>query len=174
MSKDRFGAARRSIASPLARGGGLAPAAIVAGMATPMTPHERRAFLLHGTRTAVLSTIRADGRPHAAPVWFTLDGDDVIFNTNAATVKGKNLARDPRATITVDEGAPPFSFVTMDGTVTLADNPPESLRWASEIGARYMGADVGEQFGRRNAVPGEYLVRFTPTRITAFADIAGD
>jgi PPOX class probable F420-dependent enzyme len=141
-------------------------------MATRMTDDERRQFLLSGTRTAILSTVRADGRPHAAPVWFTLDGDDVVFNTGADTVKGRNLSRDARAVLTVDDPEPPFSFVTMEGTVTLADNPPESLHWASLIGGRYMGADAGEQFGRRNAVPGEYLARFTPTRITAFAAMA--
>ena len=139
---------------------------------TPMTDDERRAFLLAGTRTAILSTVRADGRPHAAPVWFVLDGDDVLFNTGSDTVKGRNLARDARAVLTVDDEVPPFAFVIMDGTVSLADNPPESLTWATAIGSRYMGADVAEQFGRRNAVPGEYLVRFTPTRITARTGIA--
>jgi PPOX class probable F420-dependent enzyme len=136
-------------------------------MAKTMTDDERRAFLLAGTRTAIVSTVRADGRPHAAPVWFVLDGDDVLFNTGADTVKGRNLARDARTVLTVDDEVPPFAFVTLEGTVSLADNPPESLAWATAIGARYMGADVAEQFGRRNAVPGEYLVRFTPTRIVA-------
>ena len=136
-----------------------------------MTDEQRREFLLAGTRTAIVSTVRADGRPHAAPVWFVLDGDVVVFNTGAATVKGRNLARTGLATITVDDPTPPFAFVTMEGTVELADNPPESLTWATAIGDRYMGADLGEQFGRRNAVPGEYLVRFTPTRISALTGL---
>jgi PPOX class probable F420-dependent enzyme len=138
-----------------------------------MTDEQRRTFLSAGTRTATVSTVRADGRPHAAPVWFVLDGDDLLFNTGADTVKGRNLARDARVAITVDDGLPPFSFVTMEGTVTLADNPPESLTWAIAIGTRYMGADTGEQFGRRNAVPGEYLVRFTPTKTVALAAMVG-
>ncbi len=137
-----------------------------------MTDEQRRAFLSAGTRTAIVSTVRADGRPHAAPVWFVLDGDDLLFNTGADTVKGRNLARDPRVAITVDDATAPYSFVAMTGTVVLADNPPESLLWATAIGARYMGLEAGEQFGRRNAVPGEYLVRFTPTTITALADLA--
>jgi PPOX class probable F420-dependent enzyme len=137
-----------------------------------MTDDQRREFLQAGTRTAIVSTVRADGRPHAAPVWFVLDGDDVLFNTGADTVKGRNLARDARATITVDDSEPPYSFVTLEGTVVLADNPPDSLRWATALGARYMGAERADQFGRRNAVPGEYLVRFTPTRVTALAGLA--
>ena len=47
------------------------------------------------------------------------------------------------------------------------------LKWATEIGGRYMGADQAEAFGRRNAVPGELLVRVTPTKIHAEKNIAG-
>jgi PPOX class probable F420-dependent enzyme len=136
-----------------------------------MTDDDRRKFLLDGTRTAVLATVRADGRPHAAPVWFTLDGDDVIFNTGAETVKGRNLRRDGRAVLVVDEGTPPFDFVTIEGRVEISEDPDESLRWATVIGGRYMGADRAEEFGRRNAVPGELLVRLRPDKIIAIADM---
>jgi hypothetical protein len=44
--------------------------------------------------------------------------------------------------------------------------------WATRIGARYMGAALAEQYGERNGVPGELLVRITPTRIVAQAGIA--
>jgi len=46
------------------------------------------------------------------------------------------------------------------------------LVWATRLGARYMGADAAEQFGRRNAVAGELLVRLTPNRVIAEAAIA--
>ena len=55
-----------------------------------MSPSEWRAFLLTSTRTAKLATVRADGRPHVAPVWFDLDGDELIFTTSKESVKGKN------------------------------------------------------------------------------------
>jgi len=141
-------------------------------MATPMTDDQRRSFLLHGTRTGILATTRADGSPHAAPVWFTLDGDDVIFTTGADTVKGGNLTRDGRAVIVVDESTPPFDFVMVQGRVELSEDMDELLRWATVLGARYMGADVAEAFGRRNAVPGELLVRLRPSKIIALAGIA--
>ena len=63
-----------------------------------MTLDARRSFLTEGTRTAVLSTNREDGRPHAVPICFVLDGDDVLFLTNAESVKGRDLLRDPRVT----------------------------------------------------------------------------
>jgi PPOX class probable F420-dependent enzyme len=141
-------------------------------MATPMTDDQRRAFLSAGTRTAILSTVRKDGTPHAAPIWFVLDGDDLVFTTGRDTVKGRNLLRTGVATLTVDEPAPPFSFVTVTGHVTISDDVDEMLPWAIALGGRYMGAENAEQFGRRNAVPEELLVRLTPERTVALAGLA--
>lgn len=137
-----------------------------------MSDEQRRAFLLEGTRTGVLATVRKDGRPHAAPIWFTLDGDDVLFTTGTDTVKGRNLRRTGRATLVVDEPSPPYHFVTIEGTVEISEDLDEMLRWATELGGRYMGADNAEAFGRRNAVPGELLVRLRPNKIMAMADVA--
>jgi PPOX class probable F420-dependent enzyme len=137
-----------------------------------MTDDERRRFLLAGTRTGVLATVRADGRPHAAPVWFTLDGDDVLFTTNERTVKGRNLRRDGRATLAVDDSTPPYHFVTIEGRVELSDDLAEMLPWATVLGVRYMGEARGEEYGKRNAVPGELLVRLRPDKMIASVDIA--
>ena len=133
-------------------------------MAREMTPDEIRAFLLEGTRTAKVATVRADGRPHLAPVWFVLDGDDVIFNTGAGSVKGKTLRRDPRVSLAVDDATPPYSFVVVEGIAEVSDDLDEMLPWSTAIGGRYMGADLAEEFGRRNAVEGELLVRVRPHR----------
>ena len=137
-----------------------------------MSDQQRREFLLEGTRTGVLATVRKDGRPHAAPVWFTLDGDDVIFTTGADTVKGRNLRRTGRALVVVDESTPPFDFVTVEGAVEISEDLDEMLRWATVLGGRYMGTDQAEAFGRRNAVPGELLIRLRPAKIVAKAGIA--
>lgn len=142
-----------------------------------LTDEEIDAFLMAGTRTGKLATVRGDGRPHVAPIWFLLDGRDIVFNTQASSVKGRNLARDPRCALTVDEEIPPYAFVMVEGTATLSDEEDDGavaakLRWATAIGGRYMGADRAEEYGRRNAVAGEYLVRLTPTRRIGRADLA--
>src|SRR3954468_9236144 len=142
-------------------------------MARDMTPAEIHAFLDHGTRTGKLATARANGAPHVAPIWFVRDGDDLMFNTGAATVKGKALARDARVALCVDDERPPFSFVLVEGIVEISNEHEEKLLWATRIGGRYMGAENAEAFGIRNAVPEELLVRLRPTRIIAQADIAG-
>ena len=141
-------------------------------MPRSMTPDEIRAFLSHGTRTAKLATSGPDGQPHVMPVWFALDGEDVLFTTWGASAKGRNLRRDPRAAIVVDDEVAPFAFVHIRGHVTLSDDLDELLRFATAIAARYMGVDRAEEFGRRNAVPGELLVRLRPERVIATADVA--
>jgi PPOX class probable F420-dependent enzyme len=141
-------------------------------MAHEMTPEEIRDFLMHGTRTAKLATTGRDGSPHVMPVWFLLDGEDIIFNTGKETAKGRHLRRDPRAALVVDDEAPPFSFVHIRGTASISEDLDEVLRSATEIAARYMGTDRAEEFGRRNGVPGELLVRITPERVIAIADLA--
>jgi PPOX class probable F420-dependent enzyme len=142
-------------------------------MSHTMTPDEVRAFLRHGTRTAKLATSGPDGQPHVMPVWFVLDHDDLVFTTGAGSVKARNLRRDPRAAVVVDEEVAPYAFVHIRGRVTLSEDLQDLLRFATEIGGRYMGADRAQEFGRRNAVPGELLVRLRPERVIAEADVAG-
>lgn len=137
-----------------------------------MSKEQWRAFLSEGTRTGKLSTVRADGSPHIAPIWFLLDGDDLIFNTGENTVKGRNLARDGRVALCVDDDRPPFSFVTLQGRAELSDDLNEVRSAATRIAARYMGDDAAEEYGARNGVPGELLVRVRIDKVVALADIA--
>ncbi|MFJ1980926.1 PPOX class F420-dependent oxidoreductase [Streptomyces albogriseolus] len=141
-------------------------------MGQKMTEEEWRAFVSHGTRTGKLATVRADGRPHLAPVWFVLDGDEVVFNTGATTVKGRNLARDGRIALCVDDDRPPFAYVILEGRARLSEDPGELRHWAARIGARYMGEDRAEEFGARNGVPGELLVRVRIDKVLAEKGVA--
>jgi PPOX class probable F420-dependent enzyme len=142
-------------------------------MTRTMTPDEARDFVSQGTRTAKVATSGPGGEPHVMPVWFVLDGEELVFTTWSDSVKGRNLRRDPRAAVVVDEEVAPYAFVHIRGHVTLSEDREELLRFATAIGARYMGADRADEFGRRNAVPGELLVRLRPERVIAAADVAG-
>jgi PPOX class probable F420-dependent enzyme len=132
----------------------------------------REFVLATPARTGKLAVVRADGSPHVAPVWVDLDGDQVVFMTSAETIKGKAILRDPRVALCFDDERPPFSFVIVRGVATTSVDPGELLHWGTRIGGRYMGADRAEEYGRRNAVPPEMLMRVTPTHIVAHADIA--
>jgi PPOX class probable F420-dependent enzyme len=142
-------------------------------MPRTMTPDEIHGFLSHGTRTAKLATSGSGGEPHVMPVWFVLDGQELVFTTWGDSVKGRNLRRNPRAAVIVDEEVAPYAFVHIRGRVTLSEDLEELVRFATAIGGRYMGPDRAGEFGRRNAVPGEMLVRLRPERVIAEADVAG-
>jgi PPOX class probable F420-dependent enzyme len=138
----------------------------------PGDPWWREFIASSPPHTAKVATVRADGRPHVAPVWITFDGDEIVFTTAETSLKGRALKRDPRVSLCVDDERPPFSYVVVEGTATLSTDLGELLQWATVLGGRYMGADRAEAYGRRNAVPGEMLVRVTPGHVIVARDVA--
>ncbi len=130
------------------------------------------AFLSAGTRTAMVGYLAADGRPLVAPVWFIVDYGELVFNTGRQSAKGRALARDSRVVICVDDPHPPYSFVQVQGTATIQDDADDLLDIATRIGGRYMGSHRADEFGQRNAVPGELVVRVRPTRVVAAFNVA--
>jgi hypothetical protein len=95
-----------------------------------------------------------------------------VFNTGESTVKGRNLRRDRRASLCVDDERPPFSFVLIEGVVELSDDLDDVREWATRIGARYMGEDRAEEYGARNGVAGELVARLRPERVVSALDLA--
>ena len=130
------------------------------------------AFISEGTRTGKLGFTASDGRPLVAPVWFVVDNGELAFNTGKNTAKGRALARDSRAVICVDDERRPYSFVQVQGIATIGEDPGDLLHIATRTGARYMGADRAEEYGRRNSVPGELVVRIRPTKVLKAFDLA--
>ena len=141
-------------------------------MPVPHDPWWREFVAASPPRTAKLAVVAADGSPRVAPIWVALDGDEIVFNTGKENAKGKALRRDPRVALCWDDERPPHSFVIVHGTASITEEPDELRRWATIIGGRYMGADRAEEYGARNGVPGELLVRVTPTKVIAARDIA--
>lgn len=135
------------------------------------------AFASSGTRTGMLGLVRANGAPIVTPIWFLLnetpDGDELIFTTGTDTLKGKVLRRDPRLCLAVDDQRPPYSYVQFTAEAELHHDLDDVLTWATRLGARYMGEENAEAFGKRNAVPEESLVRAKITKVIARTGIAG-
>jgi PPOX class probable F420-dependent enzyme len=141
-------------------------------MATPLTSAAALDWVFAQPRTAKLGIVLASGAPLVAPIWVARDGDDLLFNTGADTAKGRAVQRDARVALCFDDEQPPFSFVVVQGTASVSEDLAEVRRWAATIGGRYMGEDQAEAYGERNGVPGELLVRVTPTKVTGVLDIA--
>ncbi len=148
-----------------------------------MSKKEIKKFLMQGTLTGKLVTVKKDGSPHVVPIWFTLDDTavnadnasvDIIFTTGSKSVKARNIQRNSTVSVCVDDQIPPFSFVTVYGIAKIQQvNQNELLNWATKIAERYMGKDNAKAYGRRNSTAGEILIRINPTRIIAEKDIAG-
>lgn len=130
------------------------------------------AFLSEGTRTGMLGYLASDGRPLVAPVWFVVEGGELAFNTGKNTAKGRALARDPRVVMCVDDPRPPYSFVQVQGIASISEEPNDVLDIATRTGGRYIGPDRAEEYGRRNGVPGELVVRIRPTKVRKAFDLA--
>jgi PPOX class probable F420-dependent enzyme len=130
------------------------------------------AFLSEGTRTGLLGYLASDGRPLVAPVWFVVDDGELAFNTAKNSAKGRALARDPRVVMCVEEPRPPYSFVQVQGIASIGEDPDDVLDIATRAGGRYMGADRAEEFGGRNGVPGELVVRIKPTKVLKAFNVA--
>jgi len=145
-----------------------------------MSKAEIGRFLMQGTFTGKLGTIKKDGSSHVVPFWFVLDNrnsrgqiGDIILTTGDTSVKAQNIQRDNRVSICVDDQIPPFSFVIIFGSAKIQPyKQKEVLKWATKIAERYMGKDNAEAYGKRNSEEGLVLVRIKPTRIIAEKDIA--
>jgi PPOX class probable F420-dependent enzyme len=143
------------------------------GTVRSVTDPDISEFLDHGTRTGKFGYVAKDGRPLVAPIWFIREGGELVLNTGKNTAKGRALVRDPRVSLCVDLQEPPYGFVQVQGIATISEDLAELLRTATAIAGRYMGAERAEEFGRRNAVPGELVVIIRPTKVVAEFNMTG-
>lgn len=105
-----------------------------------MTPEEIDAFLA-SQRTAVLATIGPSGHPHTVAMWFAYLDGVIWFETKAKAQKALNLARDPRATVLVEDGLTYDTLrgVSMEGTCEVVDDPSALWDVGVSVWERYNG-----------------------------------
>ena len=138
-----------------------------------MTTDEVYAFLRGDPYVGHLATVRDDGRPHVATIWFIVDGEEIVFTTWHTSVKAKNIQRTGYAAMDVCDGKAPFTAVQVEGPVEILPDEDGSLvrHWAGVIGGRYMGAGRAEEFGSRNGIAGEVVCRMRPVKFSGIAAI---
>jgi PPOX class probable F420-dependent enzyme len=146
-----------------------------------MSKAEIAKFLMQGTFTGKLATVKEDGSSHVVPIWFVLDNENnrhkvgnIIFTTGESSTKANNIRQDNRVSICVDDQVPPFSFVTIFGIAKIYPyKRKEVLKWATKIAERYMGKSNAEAYGRRNSEESSIIVRIKPTKIIGENKIVG-
>src|SRR4051812_18414991 len=103
-----------------------------------MTRDQAMEFMAAGARTGKVATASPDGKVHVAPLWFVVDGQDLVFVTTATSVKGRHLHANPLAAWGVDDDPSPCAFVPARGTVILEDAAPALRHWTPRIARRYV------------------------------------
>lgn len=117
---------------------------------------------------ATLATVRADGSPHTAPIWYRYDDGAFWFLTEGSSQKARNIARDPRVELCIDDRErPPFHTVIVRGAATRLPYPGAAYRLA--LAVRYLGEERGRQYVDTTPVGAdEVLFRIDPERIAGW------
>jgi len=103
-----------------------------------------RAYLAE-PRFAVLATINEDGLPHQTVVWYDVRQDEIVFNTAQGRVKDRNMRRDQRVSLCIEDG---YRYLTLQGRVRIVDYPEQSQADIRALAIRYAGPEQGEHQAR--------------------------
>ena len=134
-----------------------------------MTPEEADAFLRE-PRIADLATVRPDGSPHVAPVWFHYDGETVKVFARPTAVKLRNIAHDPRVSISVATPDAPYRYVIVNGTATVSD-AEDITQLVHAMALNYKGADEGPPYAEQILSRMNFVViTVTPSKISGWSE----
>ena len=135
----------------------------------PTIPDHIDVFLSQ-TLVAVISTVDSEGRPRSAPIWYHWEDGAAYMFTGRRTLKWRNIARSPVASLCVDWREPPYRSVILDGPVEEVQRSLYDLVLAMAV--RYYGEEEGRAFaeGYREQSESTVIFRLTPTRIADYTD----
>ena len=126
-----------------------------------MDSPQRDAFLRQ-PRTAVLSTLSKEGRIHAVPVWFRWEAGAFRIITGRGSAKHRNVLREGRASLCIDERAGVITYLTAEGPVRVEDAVTREERLA--LHTLYRGAEAAQKVVDRGGHEGMVLLILTPER----------
>ena len=106
-----------------------------------MTPEERREFLRQH-RLAIVGAVRANGQPQLSPVYYAMDGDDLLISTTATRAKARAVRRDGRVTVCVIGEQLPFPYLTVYGRGRIEEDGAVDVLMA--VGGQMAGAPLPE------------------------------
>ncbi len=116
---------------------------------------QRELDFLNEIRFGVLATVNADGSPQQTVMWYLpVDGDTILMNTKKGRVKDRNLVRDGRASLCVEEGQ---KYVSMRGTIVVDNDAENGQTTMRAVTTRYVGAaeadrQVAEMYSKQHRI----------------------
>jgi PPOX class probable F420-dependent enzyme len=119
--------------------------------------------LLDGRNFATVATLNRDGAPQTSVVWVERNGDAVQFTVTSRRQKARNLARDPRVSVTVIDAENPYHTVEIRGTAELIDDPERALSY--RLSRKYTDEDPPAEPPELRRL----IVRVTPEKVTEFS-----
>ena len=135
-----------------------------------MTDEQREAFLREAN-VAVLSTVDARGRPHAAPVWYLYCDGVFRISTGDGSQKHRNIRANPNISLVIDQRALPYYAVMVQGTadIGLAFSDEDSLRLA----VRYLGENLGARYAQRTDAESSVSLTIRPRKVLVYDPMPG-
>jgi PPOX class probable F420-dependent enzyme len=134
-------------------------------MSEPAFSKRQRTFL-EKARIGRLATIRRDGTPHIAPVWFMVEGDAVLILTDRGSQKHRNIERDPRVEFCIDDEQAPYHTVIVRGRVTVEE--PRGPAWRFSLAVHYLGPEGGRRYVESTPAGDEVLLRIQAERVSGW------
>ncbi len=110
-----------------------------------MTPEAIEKFLRE-PHIANLATVRPDGSPHVAPVWFLYDGEQVVVMAEKSALKIRNIAHEPRVMLSIATDAEPYEYVLVSGDAAITFDDEDGPGLLRTIAVHYKGEAEGEEY----------------------------
>lgn len=123
--------------------------------------------IIDAPNPAVLATVNPDGSPQTSVVWVRRDGNDLLISSAAGRRKDKNLARDPRVSMTVYDQADPLQYIEIRGLASISEDPGRQL--AVSLAEEYEGPGAGQEYLELPPEVIRIVIRITPLRVLGSA-----
>ena len=123
--------------------------------------------IIDAPNPAVLATVNPDGSPQTSVVWVRRDGNDLLVSSAAGRRKDRNLARDPRVSMTVYDQADPLQYVEVRGLASISEDAGRQL--AVSLAEEYEGPGAGQEYLELPPEVIRIVIRITPQRIVGSA-----
>ena len=130
-----------------------------------------REEFLSEANVAVLSTVDARGRPHAAPIWYLYDDGVFIISTGRGSQKHRNIERNPEVSLVIDRRTLPYYAVMISGRAEMG--PPFSGEQRERLATRYLGEDMGRRYVAMTEGQDSISLLIRPRKIVEFDGRAG-
>lgn len=134
---------------------------------------ERAEELLRSNIVGQLGFCGLDGYPHVLPVWFEYRDGELLIASPKDAYKGRSLAADGRAALTVSTPEAPYHLVSVVGDAEVEVLPePERITLVSSLADRFLGPVGGRLYierWARGGRPGDgELIRIRPRKINFY------